>query len=94
MAHNSNKVTLSSEKIDNHEKLTCPTMHSQYQSTHINKEDNDALNMCQNMVESTSEIESRNINNTENTIDYYVPSKDKLLCMSSRLVEQEKDLLF
>ena len=78
MAQNENKVTLSSEKIYDHEQLTCPTMHSQYHNTDINKEDNDALNLRKTMVEFASEIESGNGNNAAITIDYYVPSKDKL----------------
>ena len=55
IAHNANKVTLSSKKIDDHSQLTCPTMHSQCQNTDIN-------------IESTSEIESRNGNNAEITM--------------------------
>ena len=46
------------------------------------------------MVESASEIKSGSGNNAKITIDDYVPSKDKLLRMLSRLVNQEKDLLF
>ena len=56
MAHNSNKVTLSSDKTDDYEQLTCPTMHSQCENKDINKEDNETLNVRQNMVVSTSEI--------------------------------------
>ena len=80
MEHNVNIFTLSSEKIDDYSQLTCPTMHLQYQNTDIN-------------VESSSEIESGNGNSAEITIDNYLPSKDKLLRMLSRLVEQKKDSL-
>ena len=80
LAHNSNKVTLSSDKLDDHSKLTCPKMHLKHQNTDIN-------------IESTSEIESRNGNNAEITIDDYVSSKNKSLRMLSIIVEEEKDLL-